>query len=323
MLSIIIAFALFILGLVFVVKGADFLVDGASSLAKRFNIPEIVIGLTIVAFGTSAPELVVNIFSSLSPSPGGNELALGNIIGSNIFNVLLILGIAGVIFPLTVLRNTVWKEIPLSLGAVVLLYVFANFFGGSGGEKYITRIEAGILLVIFGGFLFYVYRLTLKEPAESLEVKLHSPMITGLFIALGFVGLFVGGKLVVDNATAIARIFNVSEKLIGLTIVACGTSLPELATSAVAAFKKRSDIAVGNIVGSNIFNVFLILGISGVIKPIKYVSSFDFDIGILAVATLLLFVTMFTGKKHKLDRWEAVFFIAAYVAYTAFVIIRK
>ena len=316
-----IPFILLVLGLLAVIKGADFLIDGASSLAKRSKVPEIVIGLTIVAFGTSAPELVVNVFSSIA---GKSELVLGNIIGSNVFNTLFILGIAGLIYPLEVQRNSVRKEIPFSLLAAVVLFILANdglLFKGAVSR--LTRIDGLIFLALFGIFLYYTFGLSRIKSNNSDEIKLYSLFKTWAFIIIGFVGLFLGGKLLVDNAVVIARKLQVSEKLIGLTIVAAGTSLPELATSAVAAFKKRYDLAVGNVVGSNIFNILFILAVSAEIAPVHYSPAFNLDLCIFGLGTLLLFAAMFTGKSRKLDRWEASVLLVTYILYTVYIILRK
>ena len=312
---------LLIVGFGFVIKGADLLIDGASSLAKRFSIPEIVIGLTIVAFGTSAPELVVNIFASLRQS---NEMVLGNIIGSNVFNSLLILGIAGMIYPITVQKKTVWREIPFSLAAVVVLFFMANdnMFGGNDVEQ-ISRTEGMILLVFFVMFLLYVFFISKNGSDDLHDVEVYTMTKTVLFVLLGLAGLFIGGQMVVDNAVEIARALDVSEKLIALTIVSGGTSLPELVTSAVAATKKRCDMAVGNVVGSNIFNILLVMGSSSVVYPVKFNRIFNVDIAFVAGSAAFLFLTMFTGKKRKLDRWEAAVLLVVYVAYMYYVIARK
>jgi cation:H+ antiporter len=312
---------LLIVGFGFVIKGADLLIDGASSLAKRFSIPEIVIGLTIVAFGTSAPELVVNIFASLRHS---NEMVLGNIIGSNVFNSLLILGIAGMIFPIAVQRKTVWREIPFSLAAVVVLFFMANdnMFGGNEVEQ-ISRTEGMILLVFFVMFLLYVFFISKDGSDELHDVEVYTMTKTVLFVLLGLAGLFIGGQMVVDNAVNIARAMEVSEKLIALTIVSGGTSLPELVTSAVAATKRRCDMAVGNVVGSNIFNILLVMGSSSVVYPVKFNRIFNVDIAFVAGSAVFLFLTMFTGKKRKLDRWEAAVLLVVYVIYMYYVIARK
>jgi cation:H+ antiporter len=292
-------------------------------LAKRSNIPEIVIGLTIVAFGTSAPELVVNVFSSIAKQ---SELVLGNIIGSNIFNTLLILGVAGLIYPLEVQRNSVRKEIPFALLTVVVFFFLANdhlFFGIPDTANRISRLDGFILLILFAVFIYYTFGLSKIKPGDSDEIKLYPSFKTWVYILLGFTGLFLGGKLVVDNSVIIARKLQVSEKLIGLTIVSIGTSLPELATSAVAALKKRCDLAVGNVLGSNIFNILLISGVSAGISPVRYAVVFNIDLYIYGLGTLLLFTAMFTGKTRKLDRWEALVLLSTYVIYMVYIILRK
>jgi len=320
-MGIIIIIFLLIIGFIFVIKGADFLVDGASAIAKHFAIPEIVIGLTIVAFGTSTPELVVNIFASIE---GKNEIVFGNILGSNIFNILLILGIAGLIYPISVKKNTVWREIPFSLFAVLILFLLVNDrFFIKNQDFILSRLNGIILLLFFILFLLYAFILSRIESEDQFDVKNLSIMVSILFTILGFTGLFAGGKLIIDNSVKIANYFNVSNKLIALTIVSCGTSIPELATSAVAAHKKRNDIAVGNVVGSNIFNILLILGISAVIHPVNFNPILNIDIYVLIFASLLLFITMFTGKKNKLDRWEALIMLLTYFAYLIYIIYRK
>lgn len=311
------------LGLVFLIKGANILVDGASSIAKRLGISALVIGLTIVAFGTSAPELIVNIFASIK---GNTDIAIGNILGSNIANILLILGISAVIFPLAVKRGTVWKEIPLALLAVVLVGVMASD-GMIDGQSFsaLTRIDGLVLLTFFIIFLYYIFGISRAGAADKTEipVHLHSLPRACLMIGLGLIGLTVGGKWIVDAAVALATTLGVRESLIGLTIVAIGTSLPELATSAVAAYKKNADIAVGNIVGSNIFNIFWILGVSAVINPLPFSSLLMRDVLMTIIATLLLFIFMFIGKRHILERWQGVGFIALYVGYVVFLIVQE
>ncbi len=315
-----IAILLLIIGFMLLIKGADFLVDGASALAVRYSVSQIVIGLTIVAFGTSTPELVVNILSSLQKQP---DIAFGNIIGSNIVNILLILGIAGIIYPIKTERNTVWKEIPFSLLAGVILFVLCNDRLFSGGADVLSRGDGIILLIFFIIFMIYTFGIAKVESRDEAEVIILSTTRIILYILIGLLGLFIGGKLVVDNSVKLARLLGVSEKLIGLTIISIGTSLPELFTSAVAAFKKQSDIAIGNVVGSNIFNVFFILGISSVISPLPFQGALNMDIYVLIGVSALLFLTMFTGKKRTLDRWEAIMFVIFYIIYIVFLIIRK
>lgn len=310
-----IAIVLLIAGFVILIKGADFLVGGASSIAKKFNISNLAIGLTVVAFGTSMPEMVVNLISA---SSGENDAAFGNVIGSNNFNLLFILGICGLIYPLVVQRKTVKFEVPLSLAAVLVLYMLVNDQRlWSSDQNILSRLDGLILLCCFGVFLFYIYS-TMKQASDyedESEIKIHSNLkASGLCVA-GLVMLVGGGKLVVDNAVFIAESFNLSKKLIGLTILAAGTSLPELATSAVAAYRKNTDIAIGNVVGSNIFNIFLILGITGTISPIPFNVDLNFDIYVLTASTLALMVFMFTLNMRKLDRWEAFLLLAGYIVY--------
>jgi len=312
----VLTFVLLLVGFVILVKGADFLVDGAASIAKKYNISNLAIGLTVVAFGTSTPELLVNIMSSVK---GYNDAAFGNVIGSNILNLLVILGISGVIYPLVVQRNTVSFEVPLSLVASILLYILVNdvlIFGAN--ENILSRIDAFILLLFFGLFMIYIAR-TMKNGPDGDEgeaIKVYSTWLSVLYFVLGLAMLVGGGSLVVDNAVTIARQYGLSEKIIGLTILAAGTSLPELATSAVAAYRKQADIAIGNVVGSCIFNIFLVLGITGLINPAPYNVVLNFDLYVLGASTVLLMIFMFTINQRKLDRWEALMMLVGYVAYT-------
>lgn len=321
-------YLLFILGFVFLIKGADFLVDGASAIARRLKVSDLVIGLTIVAFGTSAPELVVNIFAS---TEGHTDLAIGNVLGSNIANILLILGIAAIIFPLDVKRNTVWREIPLCLLAAVILGLMVNdFFVGDADSSALDRIDGILLLIFFILFLFYVFQNAKSErkyeqSASSREFNKELPSLkfAVLFLVIGLVGVNVGAKWVVDGAVELASMLGTSQALIGLTVVAIGTSLPELVTSAMAAFKKNADIAVGNIVGSNIFNIFFILGISAIIRPLPFDDRMNIDLIVVILASTLLFLTMFTGRKRNLlERWEGIIFISIYIAFIGFSIMR-
>ncbi|MAO65581.1 MAG: sodium:proton exchanger [Balneola sp.] len=306
-----------IFGLIFLLKGADWLVDGASALAKKFNISDLAIGLTIVAFGTSAPELVVNVMGSMQ---GHHEIVFANVIGSNNFNLLVILGISGLITPLVVQSSTVWKEIPISLFGAILLFIVANDFW-SPKTFTLSRIDGFLFLLLFAGFLFYVYKQLSSDSAETgSPEKPYSQFKIWSFIIIGLAGLVFGGRLVVNNAIEIATVLGISEKIIGLTIIAAGTSLPELATSIVAAMRKNVDIAVGNIIGSNIFNIFLILGISSLVNPISYNPSFNSEMYLLGGGTLLLFIGMFTGQKKKLDRWEAALLLLIFLGYTGYLI---
>lgn len=317
-----ITYILFIIGFILLIKGADLLVDGAASIAKKLKIPSIVIGLTIVAFGTSAPEFIVNVFAS---ARGNSEIAVGNILGSNIVNILLILGISAIIYPVTAKKNTVLKEIPLSVLSVVVLGFIANDMLIDGASfSGITRIDGFILLSFFVVFLYYTFGITKSDTdivEEEIKVMSHSKAV--VFIILGLVGLAVGGKWIVDGAVKIAELFNISQSLIGLTIVAIGTSLPELATSVIAAYKKQSDIAIGNVVGSNIFNVFLVLGASAIINPLPFNISSNSDIAMALFASIVLFLVMFIGKKRVIERWQGVIMVTVYVGYVVFLIFTK
>ena len=289
------------LGFGILIKGADWLVNGGSALARKYNISELAIGLTVVAFGTSMPEFVVNVFAAYQSQ---SDIVFGNIIGSNIFNLFAILGIAGLITPLIVQSSTVWKEIPLSFFAALLLFFLSNSFISE--NEILSRIDGIILLIFFCLFLFYVFR-QLKNEKIPLDLKRKelSNFKIWMFILTGIAFLIAGGRLVVVNSVNIARDLGISQTIIGLTIVAAGTSLPELATSVVAAIRKNTDIAVGNIIGSNIFNIFFILGASSLIKPVDYNINFNYDLYLIGFGTILLFIAMFSGKKKKLDRWEA------------------
>jgi len=305
-------------GLALLIKGADWLVNGASALAKKYNVSDLVIGLTVVAFGTSAPELVVNVFAS---AQNHQDIVFGNIIGSNLFNLFAILGISGIIFPLTVQNNTVKKEIPISFLAIIAIFILANDHLFYNSTNVMSRSDGIILFIFFCFFLFYIYKqIKNKSDITDTQVKQLSVLKITLLIIFGLGGLVVGGKLVINSAVDIAKALGVSKKIIGLTIVAAGTSLPELATSVVATVKKNCDIAVGNIIGSNIFNIFLILSVSSLVRPIKYDISFNNDLYVLAGGTLFLFIAMFTGKRKTLDRWEAMILLIAYIIYILLII---
>ena len=306
-----------ILGFAALILGANWLVNGASILAKRYHVSDLVIGLTIVAFGTSAPELIVNV---VALTHGHDEIVLGNILGSNNFNLFVILGIAGLIYPIKAGSSTVWREIPISFFAALTLFILANnFFDGSPGV--ISRTDGLVLLIFFSAFLYYIFRSMKKEdiPADITDQKVSGYYLTGM-IVFGLAGLILGGQLVVDNSIQVASQLGVSEKVIGLTIVAAGTSLPELVTSVVAALKQKSDIAIGNVIGSNIFNIFLILGICSLIAPIDYHNNFNMEIYLLSFGTTLLIMSMVTGVKMQLDKWEAAILVMVFVVYTYFLI---
>ena len=303
-------------GIALIIASANGLVDGASSIAKKFGISDIVIGLTIVAFGTSAPELTVNIFSALQ---GSTDIAIGNVLGSNIANILLILGISSLIYPLAIQKNTSWKEIPLSLLAAVVLGIIANdqLIDNSPIGNFVSRTDGLILLSFFTIFLVYTIEIA-QNNAEEEETKVIPIWKAVLFILFGLAGLFFGGKYLVEGAVNIAKEAGLSERIIGLTIVAVGTSLPELATSVVAARKKKADIAVGNIVGSNIFNIFFILGLTAVIQPLPFNSSANFDILATIFASLLLFLATISIGRRKIERLEGALFLMIYIGYIVY-----
>ena len=310
------------------IKGAGFLVDGASSLAKRFNVSDIVIGLTVVAMGTSAPELVVNVMSGLIiTTEGTHDVVFGNVIGSNIFNLYLILGFSAIIYPLTVQRNALWREIPFSLVISIIFLILANdvlFFQAS--QNSLDYRDALLLILLFGLFMIYIFLNTKRNPDTTPleEIPLFGNSKTTLLIVGGITGLVFGGQLIVENAVIIAKYFSVSEKLIGLTILSAGTSLPELATSTVAAFKKKSDLAIGNVIGSNIFNILLVLGMTTLIHaPLGYNAQLNIDLYICLGGTFLLFFFMYSFDKYKLDRIEGVFYLLGFVAYFVFILYRQ
>jgi cation:H+ antiporter len=314
--------SLVVVGFVLLIKGADFLVNGASSLAKRFHVSDIAIGLTVVAMGTSAPELVVNLISG---SQGRDEVVFGNIIGSNVFNTFLILGVASVIYPLTVDRNSLWKDVPYSLLATVVFFILVNdvmFFDKD--VNMLTRNDGLILMGMFVIFLLYVF-LNLKRESDTdgEEIVVYSSLKTTGMIVAGIAGLVFGGKMVVDNAVKIAEYAGMSQELIGLTILAAGTSLPELATSAVAAFHKKSDLAVGNIVGSNIFNLLLVLGATTIVNSkLDFPTILNVDLYMCMLGTVLLFLFMFTFAKYKLDRSEGLIYLLCFAAYNYYIFTR-
>jgi len=323
MLSIVISAILFLIGLVILIYGADSLVRGASSIAKKAGLSPLFIGLTIVAFGTSLPELVVNLFASFN---GSNDIAIGNILGSNISNILLILGVSSLIYPLTLKKTTIAKEIPFSFLAVLVLFILANDELLDGLQKSLfSRGDGLVLLFFFIVFMYYTFgisRETSSESKDKNEVKIYKYYISIFMIFGGLVGLVVGGNVMVNAAIKIAKLLDVSEALIGLTIVAVGTSLPELATSAIAAWRKNSDIAVGNIVGSNIFNIFWILGVSATIRPLYFSPQANFDIFVVMLATLILIPFMFIGQRNVLQRSQGAIMVFLYVVYVIYLIVR-
>lgn len=318
-MEILLPAALLIVGLVVLVFGAESLVKGASSIASRFGITPLVIGLTVVAFGTSMPELTVNFYSAFT---GATDIAVGNIIGSNIANILLILGITALIIPLSVQSSTVKWEIPFMLLAMAMVFVVGNdrLFDGALTDV-ITRTDGLGLLGVMAIFMFYIFAIAKTDPMiqEGKEKQVGPWLAVGL-VLIGLTGLVVGGKLLVDNAVVLARFVGLSEAVIGLTVVAVGTSLPELATSVVAALRKQADIAVGNIVGSNIFNVFWILGATSIMAPLPTHQGFMVDSLVGLGATIALLVVIVIGRPKFIERWHGAAFLVAYIAYVAYLV---
>ena len=319
---------LFIIGFVFLIKGADIMVDGSSSIAKRFGVSAFFIGLTVVAFGTSAPELVVSALASIKGSTG---IAMGNIIGSNISNSLLILGIAAIIAPLVVKRATIRKEIPYSLlGVLAVGFLVNDVMIDNNGPNLLSRIDGLVLILFFTIFIVYTFGISREKPGIMDRVKgeieegpkEYSMINSVMMIVVGLMGLALGGRWIVNGAISFAEAFGISEALIGLTIVAIGTSLPELAASAVAAYKGKTDIAVGNVVGSNIFNLLWVLGIAAIIRPIAYDSVLNIDFTVLFTLTVLLLFLIYFGKKNVLARWEGIVLLVSYVVYIIYLIVR-
>lgn len=310
------------IGFYITIKGADLLIDGASSLAKKFKVSEIIIGLTVVAFGTSAPEMVVNIYSSINKK---DQLILGNIIGSNLFNTLLILGVAALVFPIPVKKATAYIEIPFSIIASFILFFFVNdILIRSVSVNVLSRFESLILLFMFFAFMSYVVYQTLKKSdVEKNTLEELSNLKTFIFIILGLIGLVIGGRLVVDNAVDLAKLLGISDAVIGLTILAAGTSLPELVTAVVAARKKRSDMVIGNIIGSNIFNILLVLSVSSLIHPVNYDVKLNIDLYTLLLGSAILLLSLFTFKKRKIDRIEALILIIIYFSYLSYMLVTR
>ena len=313
-----VAIILIIVGFVALVKGADWLVDGASAIAKRFKISDLVIGLTIVAFGTSMPEFVVNM---VSVGHGTTELAITNILGSNIINTFVILGLTALVYPIATHRSTRNFEIPMSVaaGGIVLLMILP--FLPQETDPGIGRFEGILLLVLFCLFLFITFRNAFLQAHSKEEDVTVKEMSVGKAIALiiaGLIGLAVGGELIVDSAVDIAHQMGVSEAIIGLTIVALGTSLPELATSVIAAFKKNSDIAMGNVIGSNIFNVFFVLGTSATIRPLPAYKGIEIDALMVALGSFIVWLALKADKENKLPRWAGALLLVVYGGYLTY-----
>jgi len=309
-----IQFLLVALGVVLVTYGAHYLVDGASALAKRFNVSDMIIGLTVVSFGTSAPELAVSV---LAAANGTAEVALGNVIGSNIANICLILGLTAVIQPLRIRHNTIWKDIPFSfVGIIVAMIMASDYLLDGTPMAVISRADGLVLICFFVIYLYYTFNIARREKIVPTDEIHRRPLwLAILFILGGLVALVFGGRFIVDAAVELARGFGISEAIIGLTLVSVGTSIPELATSVVAAMRGRGDMAMGNVVGSNIFNIFLILGVSATVAPLPVGNITMIDFGVCMLATILMFASGFVFKQNIMYRPKGWMLIALYVAY--------
>ena len=316
-----------IAGLALILFGANYLVDGASAIAKRFGISDFIIGMTIVGIGTSTPEMVV---SFLSAAQGNADIAVGNVIGSNLFNIFMILGVTALILPLPLTKNNIKKDIPFALlAALVLTFAGSDILLDNATANIISRTDGLMLLALFGVFMAYtiyssqsatneVSQTIITSQNDSANAQSAKPKPIWLSIIMvigGLAGLVYGGDLFVASASAIARMLGVSDAVIAVTIMAGGTSLPELASCVVAAYKKNTDLALGNVIGSNVANIFMILGGSAVIHPLGMSNIGQMDLGFLLLSSILLFITAFTFKKRSLDRIEGVLFILIYIGY--------
>ncbi|GMT45406.1 MAG: K+-dependent Na+/Ca+ exchanger [bacterium] len=306
----------FFSGFAILIAGAQMLVNGASSIGIKLKISQMVMGLTVVALGTSLPELIVNIFAGIK---GNTDLAIGNILGSNITNMLLVVGVTAIIIPIHFQRKTLQRDIPFSLFAPILLALLANDFI-FGRQNIISRADGIILLIFLGFFLYFTFFKQGETPASVQgSIKQYSWGFSLLFIAVGGLGLYFGGKWIVDGAVKIATVMGISQTAMGLTLVAGATSLPELATSIIAARKSNADMALGNAVGSNILNILLVLGVTALIKPIPYAPKLNIELGLVFASGLLLLVFARLGKtKNTLNRFEGVLLVLIYVAFIYF-----
>lgn len=314
----IVSIVLIIVGFILLIKGADFLVDGASNIAQKFHIPEIIIGLTIVSIGTSMPELVVSVNSALH---GHSDIAIGNVVGSNLANVMLILGLCAAIRPLAMKKQSRLIESPMALAATIMFFIMCNT--GRGSTEMVSRPEGFILLICC--VLFIIYNIIMakrgnsfdKEEGleEELNLKIMPTWKSLIYVFIGIIALKLGGDLVVNNAINIATLLNISETLISLTIVGISTSLPELITSVTATIKGETDMAIGNVLGSQLFNILLIIGVSAVLSPINYETSYNSDMLLLVIASTFLVICPYIGHKNHLGRWQGVVYVIGYFSY--------
>lgn len=314
-------YILFVLGFVLLVYGANWLVDGAASIARRYHISHVVIGLTIVALGTSAPELVVNLVASFR---GTADVALGNVLGSNVSNVFLILGVSALIFPLAVNRNTLWRDVPFAILGALLVGILANDVLIDGiGRSMLYRSDGIVLILFFVLFMVYAFGIARDKPeGKNVEIKKMKMWVSLGMVMAGMLALVAGGRWIVQGAVDIASRLGMSEAVISLTIVAIGTSLPELATCVAAAMKRNAGIIIGNVLGSNIFNVFFVLGSSALIKPLPFNKVLNFDVITGLASVLLLWLLLLTSGSRTLKRWHGALFVLLYVTYVALLIVR-
>lgn len=320
-MNIFIHATLVVLGLFMLIKAADLLVEGAINIATRLRVSSMIIGLTIVSFGTSLPELVVNITASIDNTP---DIAIGNILGSNVANILLILGCTAIVSNIRLTKSTLFSELPFSLIAALLLGFLANanLFNPAKGLS-LSRYDGGILIVFFLLFMLYVVSVCREKPPKVIEHTKFTQKRAIIYLILGIIGLFIGGKMTIIGAVELAKLAGLSATFIGLTVIAIGTSLPELITSVAAARKDNAEMAVGNVVGSNIFNILWILGLSSIIKPLPFTIVNNFDILVIIGSSILIFIFTVIGQKYILTRWAGVAFVLLYLAYLGALVIRE
>ncbi len=323
-MELLVQIIILLIGLSLILFGANYLVDGASSIAKKFGLSEFVIGLTIVGIGTSAPEMVVSFLSSLQ---GKSDMAIGNIVGSNIFNTMLILGITALISPLVITRNNLRRDIPLNIAVTMLLIILGMNFTlfGIGKADQLSRIDGLIMLAIFA---WYLWKSFTKDENKNDDVedigegiKVHSGLLSTIMVIGGLAGLIIGGRLFVNSATEIAHFFKVSDKFIAITVMAAGTSMPELATCIVAALKGRGQLALGNILGSNVSNILLILGGAALINPLSFGGMTTVDLGTVLACSIFIFLSAYFFRKNKLDRTEGIILLLMEAGYMWYLIV--
>lgn len=320
----IIKILLLLLGLGLVVAGAEALVEGASSIARRSGVSEFVIGLTIIGFGTSLPELVVSVTGALQ---GNSEIAIGNVVGSNVFNVLLILALSALVRPITITKSNHYRDIPVTLGVTLLLIAMGmgRTLFGLGSADGLSRLEGGVFVLLFIAYIIWCFRSGRGQETvegDSEDIKLYPTLLSVFMVLAGVAALVFGGRLFVNSAEAIARMLHVSDKFIAITVLAMGTSLPELVTCLVALAKHRSQLALGNILGSNVFNILLILGTSALITPMSFAAVNLVDVAALALSAMLVFTGIYTGKRNMIDRLDGAVMLAVFAAYMVWLFIK-